>query len=308
MTREGLRSVTNESYQPRAGPGTPPAETDSAALKAHYLDLFRRNRAAILQAAALGFDRPIKGCPGWDVAGLTGHMGRVYTFWLKWVRERPRGFSREAFQEIAADRDARLPGYTAWDRAGFPTDSRPAGIVPFARQAGDELEAALVDLEPEETVWTFVPAHQTGAFVFRRLAMETTIHRWDAEDAHGIARPIDDALARDGIDEMLMMFREDPAYEDNKERRNGQKILLREAPGRSAGQTAPSGPPGRCWLVSFDDSGIITSPHEGPADATVAGSASDLWLFIMGRHSAEEMRVEGDEDLAASWGDLAGRF
>jgi uncharacterized protein (TIGR03083 family) len=223
-------------------------------------------------------------------------MGRVYTFWLKWVRERPRGAGREAYGELAADRDARLPGYTAWDRAGFPRDSRPDGIVAFARRAGDELDAALVDLEPEEAVWTFVPPHQTGSFVFRRLAMETTIHRWDAEEAHGIARPIDGALARDGIDEMLMMFRQDPAYADAGDHRHGQTILLREEPG-----------PGR-WLVSFNRSGITTSPHDGPADATVAGSASDLWLYIMGRRSPEELHVEGDKDLAASWGDLAGRF
>jgi len=277
----------NESHQPQADPQT---------LKAYYLNHFRRNRAAILEAAALGFDRPIKGCPGWDVAAVTAHMGRVYTFWLKWVRERPRGFSREAFKEIAADRDARLPGYTAWDKAGFPKEWRPDGIVPFARHAGDELDSALVDLEPEETVRTFVPPSQTGAFVVRRLAMETTVHRWDAEDAHGIARPIDEALARDGIDEMLMMFREDPAYENNKDRRHGQKILLREDPGPDS------------WLISFDDSGITTSPDEGPADVTVAGNASGLWLFIMGRHSPEEMQIEGDKDLAASWGDLAGRF
>jgi uncharacterized protein (TIGR03083 family) len=277
----------NESHQPQADPQT---------LKDYYLDRFRRNRAAILEAAARGFDRPIKGCPGWDVAAVTAHTGRVYTFWLKWVRERPRGFSRQAFSEIAADRDARLPGYTAWDKAGFPKESRPEGIVPFARQAGDELDAALVDLQPEETVWTFVPPRQTGAFVFRRLAMETSIHRWDAEDAHGIARPFDDVLARDGIDEMLMMFREDPAYEENKERRHGQTVLLREDPG-----------PG-CWLVSFDRSGIATSHDSGPADVTVAGSASDLWLYLMGRRSPQEMRIEGDKELAASWGDLAGRF
>jgi uncharacterized protein (TIGR03083 family) len=286
----------NQSHQPQADPGTPPAEPAWVALKAYYLDHFRRNRAAILEVAALGFDRPITGCPGWDVAAVTAHMGRVYTFWLKWVRERPRGFSREAFNEIAADRDARLPGYTAWDQAGFPQASRPDGIVPFARHAGDELDSALVELAPQETVWTFVPPSQTGAFVFRRLAMETTVHRWDAEDAHGIARPIDDALARDGIDEMLMLFREDPAYDNNQDRRHGQSILLREEPG-----------PGR-WLVSFDHAGITAAPDDGPADGTVAGTASDLWLFIMGRRSPEELRIEGDKDLAASWGDLAGRF
>jgi uncharacterized protein (TIGR03083 family) len=286
-------------------------QPDPHALKAHYVDHFRRNRAAILEAAELGFDPPIRGCPGWDVAALTGHMGRVYTFWLKWVLERPRGLSQEAFKEIEADRDLRLPGYTAWDAAGFPKESRPDGIVPFARQAGDDLDSALTVLLPQETVWTFVPPRQTGAFVFRRLAMETTIHRWDAEDAHGFALPFDDSLARDGIDEMLMMFRDDPAYENNRDRRHGQKILLRQdsAPAdQGTGHPLAAAPPVYRWLVSFDHAGITTSPYEGPAAVTVAGSASDLWLFIMGRRSSGEMRIEGDKNLAASWGDLAGRF
>jgi uncharacterized protein (TIGR03083 family) len=281
--------------------------TDPQRAKAHYLALFRRNRAAILEAAALGFDRPIKGCPGWDVAALTGHMGRVYTFWLKWVRERPRGFSREAMAEIAADRDARLPGYTAWDEAGFPINSRPDGIVPFAQRAGDELDSAVVALEPEEHVWTFVPTHQTGAFVFRRLAMETTIHRWDAEEAHGITHPIPRTLAQDGIDEILMQFREDPAYDENRDRRHGQTLLLSEEPG---GHLEAEDEPfsERCWFVTFDPSGITTAETEGPADVAIAGTASDLWLFIMGRRSPDEMRIEGNAELAASWGDLAGRF
>jgi uncharacterized protein (TIGR03083 family) len=282
-------------------------QSDPLTLKAYYLDHFRRNRAAILDAAALGFEPPIKGCPGWDVAGLTAHMGRVYTFWLKWVSERPRGFSQEAYQELLADRDARLPGYNTWEAAGFPIDARPHGIVAFAGQTGDELDAALVGLQPEEKVWTFVPAHQTGAFVYRRLTMETAIHRWDAEDAHGIARPIDEVLARDGIDEMLMMFREDPAYDMNKDQRHGQKILLREDSG-PAGHGAPSVPPSRHWLVTFDKGGITASDDEGQADVTVIGSASDLLLFIMGRRLPKEMHIEGDKDLAASWGDLAGRF
>lgn len=285
-TRGRARKVMNESQQPQTAPQT---------RKAYYLDHFRRNRTAILEAAALGFDPPIKGCPGWDVAGLTAHMGRVYTFWLKWVSERPRAFSREAFNEIEADRDARLPGYTAWDKAGFPKASRPGGIIPFARHTGDDLDAALASLGPEETVWTFVPAHQTGAFVFRRLAMETAIHRWDAEDAHGTARPIDEVLARNGIDEMLMMFQKDPAYESNQDQRHGQTILLREDSGRR-------------WLVSFNQGGITVSDDDGPAGVTVTGTVSDLLLFIMGRRSPEEMRIEGDQDLAASWGDIAGRF
>lgn len=270
--------------------------SDPHALKAHYLDHFRRNRTAILEGADLGFDPPIKGCPGWDVAGLTAHMGRVYTFWIKWVSERPRESSRVAYAELVAEREARMPGYNSWEKAGFPRDSRPDGIIDFARETGDELARMLAGLQPEERVWTFVPTHQNGAFVFRRLAMETAIHRWDAKDAHRIARPFEPELARDGIDEMLTMFVEDPAYHEGANQRRGQTILLREHPG-----------PGR-WLVSFDAGAISTSHDAGPADVTVSGTASDLWLYIMGRRMAEELHVEGDTGLAMEWGNLAGRF
>jgi uncharacterized protein (TIGR03083 family) len=271
-------------------------DADAESLKAYYLDHFRRNRSAILDAAALGFDPAIKGCPGWDVGALTAHMGRVFAFWLKWVRERPRGLGPETWQELLAERDRRLPGYNAWETAGFPVESRPDGIGSFARETGEQLDAALVRLGPEETVWTFVPTQQNGAFIFRRLAMESVIHRWDAEDAHGTARPIDDAFARDGVDEMLMLFREDLEYENNSPRRHGQTVLLREEHG-----------PGH-WLVSFDAGGVTTSSAVGPADVTITGTASDLLLFIMGRRLPSEMQIDGDTELAGSWGDLAGRF
>jgi uncharacterized protein (TIGR03083 family) len=265
-------------------------------MKNKYLDHFHSNRAAILSAAAVDLDAPIKGCPGWDVAALTGHMGRVYTFWLKWVCERPRGASKEAFAELMAEREARLPGYIAWRDPEFHKEARPAGIVEFARDTGNELEDALRELSPDEQVWTFVPSQQTGAFLFRRLALETAVHRWDAEEAVGAEQPIEEALARDGIDETLMMFANDPAYEEHQPLRRGQRILLRDDGGE--GQ----------WLVMFGEEGITTSPGDGPADATITGSASDLLLFIMGRRTPEEMQIEGDKALAATWGDLAGRF
>src|SRR5581483_11191632 len=86
------------------------------------------------------------------------------------------------------------------------------------------------EVRADERVWTFIPDRQNGAFIFRRLAMETTIHRWDAEQAHGIEREIPAAFARDGVDEILMQYHSDPGYgEQTKGRRTGQRILLREA-------------------------------------------------------------------------------
>jgi hypothetical protein len=71
--------------------------------------------------------------------------------------------------------------------------------------------------------------------------------------AHRRRTAVDEPLALHGIDEMRMMFREDPAYDENKEHRHGERVLL--------------------W-----------------------------------QRFAEEMQTDGDRDVAAAWGNLAGRF
>ena len=64
---------------------------------------------------------------------------------------------------------------------------------------------ALTVLDPDAHVWNFSNGHQDGRFWPRRMAIETAIHRWDGQDAHGRDRvtPIDAELASDGMDELL---------------------------------------------------------------------------------------------------------
>ncbi|HEV3310760.1 MAG TPA: maleylpyruvate isomerase family mycothiol-dependent enzyme [Chloroflexota bacterium] len=266
--------------------------------KHEYLDIFSSNRAAILAAAELGLDAPVAGCPGWDVGALVAHMGGVYTFWGKWVRDRPRGWSDEAQSALTAERESELPGFGEWRAANFPSAGRPAGIVEFARSTGDRLEAELRKLAPSEPVWSFFKPNQTAGFVQRRICQETTIHRWDAESAHGIGRPIPPELARDGVDEYLTMIIQ-LGFDDEGKRStgfSGERFCFQEVDGDMS------------WLVTFSRDGIQSSSGSGSADVTVSGSASDLLLFMMGRLPVDSLAVEGDAMLATRWNELAGSF
>ena len=265
-----------------------------------YLRYFRENRDAILAAGELGLDRPVKGCPGWDVAALVGHVGVVHTFWLNWIRTRPNGPTPETGKQLLAERETLLPGFTAWRDAGFSVEARPetTAIWEFVRKTGDELESRLRELTPEDTVWTFIPGAQTGSFISRRIAVETGVHRWDAEEAVGPEAQFDRDLARDGIDEMLeTMLPRINGWGEVKSGREGQRFRFVQHDG--AGR----------WLVTFGpELTAEVGEDEAPVDVTITGSASDLLLFVMGRRSVDEMGVAGDRELAARWGDLAGNF
>jgi uncharacterized protein (TIGR03083 family) len=62
-------------------------------------------------------------------------------------------------------------------------------------RAGDDVE-----------VWTWTGANQPVAWVERRMAQETAVHRWDAANAVGLPYDIPTAVAADGIDEFLTWF------------------------------------------------------------------------------------------------------
>jgi uncharacterized protein (TIGR03083 family) len=131
-------------------------------------------------------DAEVPGCPGWDVARLTGHVGRVHR----------------------------------WATAAVESGTEPDGSTLERPPKGDEVvdwEAAAIDPllkalgnAPSPGKWNFVgTADPDGMFWSRRMAVETSIHRWDAENAIGgasDASPIAAALAAEGIEEELTLL------------------------------------------------------------------------------------------------------
>ncbi len=161
---------------------------DSAAL----LSCLATDGMAVADAAAGHLDRPVDSCPEWTVRQLVGHLGSVHSWAGAVVRARGERVSRSR-QDPAPEDDTAL---LRWYRAGV-----------------DELVTAL-SVDPETPAWTFSPSRPDNAGWWqRRQALETAVHRWDAQSAAGgaAAAPIGASLAVEGIDELLVDFLPRPA-------------------------------------------------------------------------------------------------
>ena len=221
----------------------------------------RREGGALAHAARRDLARPVPYYPGWSVADLVAHTGEVHRWALEIVRTRAtEGGPLNEYQ----DRDPiRL---LAWFEGGLETLAR-------------ELEGA----DSNEPVWSF--ADQTVGFWQRRMAHETAIHRWDAQSAFGDPQPIEWRLAATGIPESLAIHVVQPTR-NTAVGGHGESVALRC-------DDVPDG-----WIVVLLPNEVRFEEGTGPATSSVAGTASDVWLFVTGR-PAPRIRLGGETTAAA---------
>jgi len=205
----------------------------------------------------------IPNCPGWAVDDLLRHVGHAHHNALLVVAEQRA--ERPAKGEINPPHSNAL----GWYEVGL---------------------AALLDVlrstDPEAgPVYTFA-GPGPSKFWFRRMAHETAVHRVDAEQATGKVTPIDPTLAVDGIAEMLEVFLPLLA---------GRKPDPDPAPGTvHLHATDVEGE----WLVTFGPTVTVERGH-AKGDAAVRGAAADLYLWLWGRRSIDDLEVFGDPAMAA---------
>ena len=145
-------------------------------LAADYGDLRDAASAAELTAN-------VPSCPGWTVADLVRHVAEVYLHKVTLMRtgEEPR----------------------EWPP---PSLAAEAPLAALGRAYG-ALRAEFRTRGPGQPAPTWYDPDQTVAFWIRRMALETVIHRIDAELAAGLpVTPVPDDLAVDGVDEVLKRF------------------------------------------------------------------------------------------------------
>lgn len=244
----------------------------SPVLTETLLDTTAREGRALLAAVRSDPEAEIEACPGWDTTRLLGHVGGVHRFATR----------------VVVNRAVERP-------EGEPTDRPPANTEPWDWYA--EGLAALIEalrkVEPTTKMWSWCDRRDAG-FYQRRMAHETTVHRFDAEAAVGAPAHIDSQFATDGVNEVLavgMRYRSGgpaPEYPDSS-------MLMVRSDGSER------------WLVRAVD-GTLLIAHNGDAghraDATVAGPAEDLYLHLWGRR-APTLTISGDADAAAAWGAVA---
>lgn len=164
-------------------------------------------------------------------------------------------------------------------------DPAPEGDIPrWFAEGLDEMIETLEGADPVMSCWGFGP-RPTVAVWTRRMAIETDVHRWDAEAAVGEPTAFTPEMALDAIDELQVMA---PRWSPSEgTRRLGPVVTV--APEES----------GNRWTLVEKDQGYEFVPG-ALADATVSGSASDLLLALFGRQHGT-LTETGDADAHRRW-------
>jgi uncharacterized protein (TIGR03083 family) len=228
--------------------------------------------ALLATARGANPDATVPGCPEWNTADLVWHIGEVHDFWGWVVRER----------SIQPDRytDPQRPG------AGLPVDEAFAAVATFASERAAELYRVLSETDAATPVWTWTSQHDV-AWVTRRMAHETAVHRIDAEHAAGREHRLHPELASDGIDEFLDFFFP-LAAADAAPLGGSVHLHCTDADGE--------------WTVRPDKRGGHTVARDhAKADAALRGPAHDLLTVLWRRSPVDSVTVFGDTDLATAF-------
>jgi uncharacterized protein (TIGR03083 family) len=236
-----------------------------------YLAVLAEDGAQLADKAQNSLDAPTPTCPGWRTRDVVAHTGGVH---------------RWAASIVAAGREGPYP--QDQEDAFFPEIDDEA-LVGWFREGHQALVATLANADPERPCWTFMRSAPTPVtFWARRQAHETAIHRYDAGSTEPTWTP---EFAADGLDELLNGFFERPG-----------KGLPAEPPATIAIAATDAD---AAWTIRFGPEGHRTEPGAQPADLTVTGPATDLYLLLWNRIALDRLASKGNETLWSHWRDRA---
>ncbi len=245
--------------------------TDSARLSE-----WLQAEAAQVRAVASVADpeRPVPSCPDWLLGDVLHHLGAVY------------------LHKVACMRSGSP---TLWPPDGM-ADEDPLAL--FDR-AWRDLTTEFATRAPQSHSYTWFAPDQSVVFWTRRMAHETVVHRVDVELAAGVpvtAVPAD--VARDGIDELLMVFL---AYGSRAWTDQYEDVLAGvRSPVTVRVQTALAS-----WLVRITSDGIDVSQLDPDIEsddqnhAMVRGESGALFLWLWNRAADDEVTVTGSPEAVA---------
>ena len=217
-------------------------------------------------AAAGDLDAPVPSCPRWPLQKLIGHLGWVYN----WVSEHIERRSA-----------------TVLDRDAFPRPPAGEAVIDWYGAAHARVLEALEGIDPAEAVWSWAGIN-TGAFWHRRLAQESLIHRWDAENAVGEPGPLDSDLAADGVDELVEVILPFGARSAQGPLPEGT-LHLHRTDGHGE------------WLCRIAEGRMEVERVHGRGDVAVRGTGEQLDLVLWRRIEPDDVEVFGDLGVLAAW-------
>jgi uncharacterized protein (TIGR03083 family) len=229
---------------------------------AGYIDVLRDRSSSLLDASRADLGAALPSCPGWTATDLVTHVGGVWGWAAATVR--------------------------SGSRADFPSPPAGADLIGWAGDNALQLLDALEGADPATDCWTFgLP--RSRLFWFRRQALETAVHAWDAQRAFGEPEPIGAEVASDGIDEFLEVML--PRFVgQNPDAWTGQSLHLHRTDGEGE------------WMVQLGPGATVSAERvHGKGDVALRGSASSLYLWIVNRIPTHDLEVFGDRAVADRW-------
>ena len=215
----------------------------------------------------------IASCPDWSLDDLTWHVGEVWNFW----------------SSVVANQIDDVSDLRTIERSERPDGDK---LIEFAYDAHVRLCDTLHSTPEDTAVWTWTGANRDVAWVRRRMAQETAVHRWDAAQAAGVAYVIPTVVAADGIDEFMMWFAASDRCEG--EMKVGGTVHLHcTDTGTGPDQTGVNGE----WFVAAmkEPAATFTREHR-KGDAAIRGTAHDILMWLWRR--TDNVEVAGDRVVA----------
>jgi uncharacterized protein (TIGR03083 family) len=211
----------------------------------------------------------VPSCPGWTTKDLAKHMAHVYLGQAFVVETGSQAENKEHL-------------------APYP---RTEDYLEFMGWGYEAITKALDINRPERPTWSWHHSDNSVDFWFRRMAHETVIHRIDAELAVGAVTPIDEALALDGVDEVLDFLPLTGSWPEVPNIDFGIVSIVASAKSGS-----------KVWDLSFTDKAATVSAAAEPnetARLVISGDAEAMDLYLWGRIDSSDPRIsitgEGEE-------------
>lgn len=234
-----------------------------------HLHLLRVELAHLTQIQPSNLSAPIPHIEGWTVHSTVAHTGWVARYVTAALDSNP----------------AKMPS-----RSAIAEPPVGEAVLEWFAESQSGLIRAMEQVDPDRPCPTFV-GERTAAWWTRRLSHEASMHRWDAYSAFSSPAPIDAALARDGVDELLEVFVPNRLQFD-KLAGTGETLHL-HATDIDDGE----------WMLTFEADKIAWEYGHAKGDAAARGPVSDLLLMLWSRLPASRLEVFGEATLLERWQD-----